>query len=214
MAEKYGKRQTAMESGFITCHDCGNLVRAGTPPEVSHLGCPRCNALIHARKPHSLSRTWALIITSAVLFFPANLLPIMRVDFMGSQQYSTIMDGIFYFFHEKEYGIGVIIFTASILVPFFKIIGMTLILLSIQFNWKSWLRHKTAMFHFIEFIGRWSMLDIFVIALMATLVNFGSLTSTQAAPAASYFTAVVLCTMFAALTFDSRLLWDTDVSSP
>lgn len=212
MTEKYVKRQTAIESGYISCHDCRNLVRTVGLPEGAQLGCPRCNAEIHPRKPHSLSRTWALIITSAVLFLPANLLPIMRVDFVGSQEYSTILDGIIYFFHEKDYSIGLIIFTASILVPLFKIIGMVIILLSIQFNWKSWLRHKTAMFHFIEFIGRWSMLDIFVIALMSTLVNFGSLTSTQAAPAASYFTAVVLCTMFAALTFDPRLLWDTEDS--
>ncbi len=203
-----------MDCGFISCHDCGKLISAKEIPEGFQPACPRCSADIHARKPHSLSRTWALIITSAILFLPANLLPIMRVDFLGSQEYSTIMDGIIYFFHENEYGIGLIIFTASVLVPLFKIIGMTIILLSIQFKWKSWLRHKTAMFHFIEFIGRWSMLDIFVIALMSTLVKFGTFTSTQAAPAASYFTAVVLCTMFAALTFDSRLLWDTESSNP
>jgi paraquat-inducible protein A len=208
MTENRPQRQTAMEAGLISCHDCGKLVTAGSPPAGTQLACPRCNADIHYRKTSSIARTWALIITSAILFIPANVLPIMRVNFLGSQEYSTIMDGIIYFFHEKDYGIGLIIFIASILVPLFKIIGMTIILLSIHFKWKSWLRHKTAMFRFIEFIGRWSMLDIFVIALMSTLVNFGTFTSTEAATAASYFTAVVLCTMFAALTFDSRLLWD------
>lgn len=208
MTEKHPQRQTAMEAGFISCHDCGKLVTGGDPLEGMQLACPRCNADIHYRKTNSIARTWALVLTSAILFIPANFLPIMHVDFLGSHEYSTIMDGIIYFFHEKEYGIGMIIFMASILVPLFKIIGMTIILLSIRFKWKSWLRHKTAMFRFIEFIGRWSMLDIFVIALMSTLVDFGTFTSTEAAPAASYFTAVVLCTMFAALTFDSRLLWD------
>lgn len=197
-----------MASGFISCHDCGKLVAAGDIPQGVALACPRCNSDIHFRKPHSISRTWALIITSAILFFPANLLPIMRVDFLGAEDYSTIMDGIIYFFHEQEYGIGLIIFVASVLVPLFKIIGMVIILLSIHFRWKTWLRHKSAMFRFIEFIGRWSMLDIFVIALMSTLVDFGTFTSTQAAPAATFFTMVVLCTMFAALSFDPRLLWD------
>lgn len=200
--------RTAKAAGLILCHDCGKLINGAENSPKEYLSCPRCHADIHFRKPYSIARTWALIITSAILMIPANFLPIMRVNFLGNSKYSTIMDGIVYFFHEKEYVIGLIIFVASILVPLFKIIGMTIILLSIRFKWKGWLVHKSAMFRFIEFIGRWSMLDIFVIALMSTLVDFGFFTSTQAAPAASYFTAVVLCTMFAALTFDTRLLWD------
>ena len=208
MAESEEGRQTAMAAGFMSCHDCGKLIDGGKTAADNAMACPRCHADIHYRKPNSVAKTWALVLTAAILFVPANVLPIMRVDFLGSQDFSTIMDGIIYFFHEKEYGIGLIIFIASVLVPLFKIIGLTIILLSIPFKWQSWLKHKTAMFHFIEFIGRWSMLDIFVIALMSALVNFSGLTSTHAAPAASYFTAVVVTTMVAALTFDSRLLWD------
>jgi paraquat-inducible protein A len=208
MTDSSNSTETAMDSNIILCHDCGQLTDASDIPPEGHLICPRCNSNIHFRKPQAMVRTWALLITSAILMIPANLLPIMRVNFLGSSEYSTIMDGIIYFFHEKEYGIGLIIFIASILVPLFKIIGMTIILLSIRFRWRGWLVHKSKMFRFIEFIGRWSMLDIFVIALMSTLVDFGFFTSTQAAPAANYFTAVVLCTMFAALTFDTRLLWD------
>lgn len=192
----------------MSCHDCGYLLDASEMPSRVTLACPRCNADVHFRKYQSIPTTWALVITAAVLFVPANLLPIMRVDFLGSSEYSTIMDGILYFFHVKEYGIGLIIFVASVLVPLFKIAGLSIILLSIKFKWKRGLRHKTAMFRFIEFVGRWSMLDIFVIALMATLVEFGNFTATFAAPAISYFAAVVVCTMFAAHTFDSRLLWD------
>lgn len=200
--------QTAMESKLISCHDCGMLTDARESATSSQLACPRCNANLHFRKAQSIPTTWALLITAVILFFPANLMPIMRVEFLGMGKNSTIMDGILYFLKEGEYGIGLIIFMASILVPVFKIVGLTLILLSIQFKWNRWLRHKTTMFRFIVFVGRWSMLDIFVIALMATLVDFGSLTSTVAAPAVSYFAAVVVCTMIAAHTFDSRLLWD------
>jgi len=149
------------------------------------------------------------VLTALVLSFPANLLPIMQVNFMGTTDLSTIMDGIIYFFREGSYGIGLVILTASILVPWFKIIGLILILLSIRFRWQSWLKHKDLLFRIIEFIGRWSMLDIFVIALLQVLVNFGSLTTISAAVAAPYFTGVVLSTMFAAITFDPRLLWDS-----
>ena len=197
---------TAREAGFCLCHACHKLI-AGVGEETP-VRCPRCNAAIHLRKPNSLTRTWALIITAAVLSFPANILPIMKVDFLGRSDCSTIMDGIIYFFKDGSYGIGIIILTASILVPCFKIIGMTLILLSIHFKWKTWLRHKTLLFRAIEFIGRWSMLDIFVIAILQVLVNFGNLTSIETAVAATYFTGVVLSTMFAAITFDPRLLWD------
>ncbi len=197
---------TAREAGFFLCHDCHKLIE-DRGEKISER-CPRCNAAIHLRKPNSLTRTWALVITAAVLAFPANILPIMKVDFLGTADYSTIMDGIIYFFTEGSYGIGIIILTASVLVPCFKIIGIILILLSIHFKWKTWLRHKTLLFRAIEFIGRWSMLDIFVIALLQVLVNFGNLTTIEAAIAATYFTGVVLSTMFAAITFDPRLLWD------
>ncbi|MCD6533017.1 MAG: paraquat-inducible protein A [Deltaproteobacteria bacterium] len=197
---------TAKEAGLALCHDCHKLVPA---TGKSALGtCPRCGAAIHLRKPNSLNRSWALVLAALILYFPANFLPIMLVDFMGSPDLSTIMDGIIYFFQEGSYGIGAVILTASILVPCFKIICLILILLSIHFRWRSWLRHKTILFRIIEFIGRWSMLDIFVIALLHVLVNFEGLTTITAAPAAPYFVGVVLCTMFAAITFDPRLLWD------
>ncbi|MBL0717105.1 MAG: paraquat-inducible protein A [Desulfosarcina sp.] len=198
-----------MEAGFVQCHECLKLISITGEHAISSKFCPRCGARIHPRKPDSLSRTWALVLTAAILAFPANLLPIMRVDSFGVPENSTIMDGIIYFFKEGAYGIGLIIFTASILVPFFKITGITLILLSIHFKWKTWLRHKALMFRVIKFVGRWSMLDIFVISILQVLVNFGYFSSVEAAPAATYFTGVVLTTMLAAITFDSRLIWDT-----
>ena len=197
-----------MEAGYMLCHDCKMLLDGRSVAPNKALSCPRCNADLHFRKQRSITTTWALVVTAAILFIPANVLPIMRVEFLGSTEYSTIMDGILYFLHEKEYGIGLIIFVASILVPLFKIVGLAIVLLSITFKWNRGLRQKTMMYQFIVFVGRWSMLDIFVIALMATIVDFGALSSTLVAPAASYFAAVVVSTMFAATCFDSRLLWD------
>jgi len=205
------KPLTGKDAGFMICHDCHKVLRC--PEDGSSVVCPRCCSQVHLRKPNSITYTWALVITSSILLFPANVLPIMKVDFMGSQDYSTIMDGIIYFFKEGSYGIGIVILTASILVPVFKILGIILILLSVQYRWQSWLKHKTIMFRFIEFIGRWSMLDIFVIALLTVLVDFGFFSTISAASAATYFCGVVISTMLAAITFDTRLIWDASVPS-
>lgn len=200
---------TAREAGLARCHDCGKVVRQIETDADVISRCPRCRAVLHSRRPGSISTTWALVLCSVVLFVPANVLPIMRVDFLGSPDNSTIMDGILYFFHDGEYLIGTLILIASILVPLFKVVGITLMLLSVQFRWSGWLKHKAKMFRFVEFIGRWSFLDIFVIAILASMVHFGFLSSIGANPAARYFTAVVILTMFAAISFDPRILWDS-----
>jgi paraquat-inducible protein A len=132
----------------------------------------------------------------------------MRVDFLGLPDRSTIMDGIIYFFHSGSYAIGLIIFAASILVPVFKIIGLTIILTTTRPCGSYALLQKTRLFRFIAFIGRWSMLDIFGIALLTVLVDFGFLTSIHTAPAATYFCFVVVSTMLAATAFDPRIMWD------
>lgn len=203
---------TALAAGWIRCHDCGKLACLDDLTEAVAHECLRCGASLHARKPDSIGRTWALVIASALLLVPANVLPIMRVDLLEQSQYSTIMDGIIYFMHSGEYGIALVIFTASVLVPVFKIAGLSLVLLSVQFGWQAGLRQKSLMFRFVEFIGRWSMLDIFVIALMTVIVDFGGFTSTHAARGAPFFTSVVVCTMLAASTFDCRLLWDGETA--
>ncbi len=195
---------TAAREGLILCHICHKL----SSTLLEGKGCPRCGQTLHTRKPSSISRTWALILISAILLAPANLLPIIRVDFLGIPDRSTIMDGIIYFFQHGSYLIGLIIFTASVLVPVFKIVGIATLLLSTRPCSMKLLRQKAKVFRFITFIGRWSMLDIFVIALLTVLVNFGFLTSVHVAPAATYFCIVVASTMFAVITFDPRIMWD------
>lgn len=207
--------QSGREAGLLLCQSCHKITLL--PPrdqqenqwENQKMSCPRCGELLHIRKENSIDRSWALIVAALLLTLPANLLPIMSVSKLGSVTQSTIIDGIILFFQEGSYGIGLVILTASVLVPLFKITGMSLILISIHNQWTTWLRHKALMFRFIQFVGRWSMLDIFVIALLCSLVRFGSLSSVDTAPGALYFSAVVLCTMFAAISFDPRLLWDS-----
>ncbi len=199
------KATTGADAGLCLCHGCEKVIPISSHKERR---CPRCGEQIHLRKINSLNRTWALLITAVILTLPANILPIMEVDYFGVPDQSTIMDGIIYFFNEGSYGIGAIILTASILVPLFKIVGLFLILLTIHFRLPGGRRQKAIMLRFIEFIGRWSMLDIFVIALLCALVRFGFLSTINAAPAVFYFAGVVVCTMLAAISFDPRLLWD------
>jgi paraquat-inducible protein A len=200
--------ETAREAGLLVCHHCHCLQVSAMIGKDERQLCQRCNAPVHERNNKAVANTWALLIAAVILFIPANLLPIMRVYFMGVPDESTILDGIIYFFQHGSIGIGLIILTASIIVPLFKMVGLFILLVNIQFNQKMGLAARTKMFHFIEFIGRWSMLDIFVIGLMAILISFGKFTAIVVAPAATYFCLVVVTTMLAASAFDSRLLWD------
>ncbi len=197
-------RETAAQQQLFSCHHC-NLLTLKTE---NNTRCSRCGTRLHTRKPRALERTWALLVTSLLFIVPANVLPIMQVKFLGFPDNSTIIDGIIHFFNEGSYGIGLIIFLASVLVPLFKIIGLLILLFTIHRKKNRFLKQKTKMFHFIAFIGRWSMLDIFVIALITVLVDFGLFTSVHTAPGASFFCAVVVCTMLAAIVFDPRIMWD------
>jgi len=195
---------TGFQQKLTPCHTCTKVLSTSFEEKK----CPRCGSKVHSRIPGSVGKTWALVITSMILIVPANLLPIMEVDFLGVPDRSTILDGIIYFFQHGSFFIGLVIFTASILVPGFKIIGLSILLFSTRPSAAKYLKNKTIVYRSIAFIGRWSMLDIFVIALLTALVDFGFFTSIYAAPAATYFCFVVASTMFAAITFDPRIMWD------
>ncbi|WP_136808671.1 PqiA/YebS family transporter subunit [Desulfosediminicola flagellatus] len=202
-------KHTAATAGYASCLTCNKLAPLDKVTAMPPSHCDRCGEHLHLRKPGSISRTLALTLTSAVLFIPANILPIMDVKFLGVSDKATILDGILLFLEDGSYLIGLIILIASILVPLFKIIGLTILTCTTSFRFSHFLRQKTAMFRVITFIGRWSMLDIFVIALLISLVDFGFFTTIQVAPAATFFCIVVAATMLAANTFDPRIMWDT-----
>jgi paraquat-inducible protein A len=195
----------ALDAGIIVCDECHKLeyLREG---EVQY--CTRCGGRLHARRPDSIARTWALLVTAAILYIPANLLPIMTVSFLGQGMPSTIMEGVVELIHADMLPIAVVVFVASILVPTFKLVGIGLLLYSVQRHQPMSPRQRILMYRFIEWIGRWSMLDIFVIAILVAVVNFGNLASIQANLGAAAFASVVILTMIAAVTFDPRLIWD------
>ena len=200
----------AIDAGILICTECHELNKQEADSEEQL--CTRCGALIHARRPNSLTRTWALLITAAILYIPANLLPIMTVSSLGQGDPSTIMSGVIQLVQHGMFPIAAVVFIASILVPTFKLVGIGLLLFSVQRHQPLSAQQRIVMYRFIEFIGRWSMLDIFVIAILVALVNFGRLASIEANLGAAAFASVVILTMFAAVTFDPRLMWDNTES--
>ncbi len=200
----------AIDAGILVCNECHELNRQ--EPDSTSQTCTRCGAIVHARRPNSIVRTWALLIAASILYIPANMLPIMTVSTLGQGSPDTIMSGVITLLKHGMVPIAAVVFIASILVPTFKLVGIGLLLYSVQRRQPLSARQRILMYRFIEFIGRWSMLDIFVIAILVAVVNFGRIASVEANLGAVAFATVVILTMLAALTFDPRLIWDNTES--
>jgi paraquat-inducible protein A len=197
-----------MQLGLVSCHACHLLSRRPKAPAHVVAYCPRCGEELHQRKPNSLMRTWALVIAAMVFYLPANLLPMTITSAVGTVQADTIMSGVIYFMQHGSWEIALVIFTASVFVPFLKFIILIYLLLSIQFKSIKRPKDRTRLYRFTEAIGRWSMLDIYVVTILVALVKLGFLADIEAGPAALYFALVVVTTMVAAESFDPRLIWD------
>lgn len=194
----------------VSCGVCHLVVAA--PPAAGRGGrpprCPRCGAALHRRKPESLARTWALVIAAANFYVPANALPITVVTSLGAVQKDTILSGVIYFVQSGSWPIALVIFVASVFVPLLKLLILAFLLVSVarRSAWRP--RDRTRLYRLIEAVGRWSMVDIFVVTILVALVSLGALANIQAGPAAVYFALVVVITMLAAMSFDPRLIWD------
>jgi paraquat-inducible protein A len=197
---------TAARAGLSVCHDCGLL---SMPPAHANGGCcPRCGAARYLRKPGSLARTWAFVFAAMVLYIPAVLLPVMVTSTLFGAQSDTIMSGVVYLWTSGSWTLSAIVFIASIVVPMLKILSLAYLAWSTQLRSTLIPRKRTRIYRLVELVGRWSMLDIYVVTILVALVQFGSVATIEAGPGAIAFGAVVVLTMFAALSFDPRLIWD------
>jgi paraquat-inducible protein A len=199
---------TARQLGLLSCHDC-HLLTAAPTDHQAHIDCPRCGSPLHLRKPNSLARTWALVVAAIILYLPANVLPMTVTSALGTTQADTIMSGVIYFVHSGSWEIAAIIFIASVFVPLLKLLILIGLLLSVQLRWRWSPRDRTTLYRLTEAVGRWSMLDVYVVTILVALVKLGAVASIEAGPAAVFFAAVVVVTMIAAESFDPRLIWDT-----
>lgn len=192
---------SAAARGLARCISCGRV------EPVSAGYCPRCHASLHLRTPRSLQRTIALTLGAAVLYLPANLLPILHVEStLGGTQESTIMRGVFQFWEAGDYPVALIIFTASVVLPLLKLISIITLCVGARFGYAP--RALTRLYRLTDHIGHWSMVDVFVVAILVGVVQLGSIMTISAGAGALAFAGMVILTMLAADTFDQRLLWD------
>lgn len=189
------------------CHSCGHVVLQ-TESYQHGSSCPRCAASLHHRKPNSLPRAWALLLAAMIFYIPANIFPIMTVISFGTGTPDTIMSGVVHLIDFGQWPIALLVFFASVFVPMLKILILIFLLASVQFK-SSWRpRERTIAYRVTEFIGRWSMIDIFMISILVALVKLDAIATIEAGPGAVAFAAVVILTMLSAMAFDPRLIWD------
>ncbi|MGN2253613.1 paraquat-inducible protein A [Frateuria sp. GZRe12] len=195
----------AAELGIIGCHVCGLVCLAPTGDDAA---CPRCGAALHRRKRDSIARTWALLVAAFILYIPANLLPIMRTVSLGDIDDNTIISGVVELWVKGSPSLAVIVFTASIVVPMTKFLVLGTLLASTRRHSRWALRQRAKLYRAVEFIGYWSMLDVFVVALLTALVRFGFFSQVEPLPGVVFFGLTVILTMFSSMSFDPRLMWD------
>jgi paraquat-inducible protein A len=198
--------QTAVKLGFVPCEACGLLSR---PADVHEPGrCPRCGKALALRRFNAVQRTWALIIAAVICYIPANLMPVMRTTTLTYAKKDTIMDGIVLFYKTGSWLLALIVLIASMIIPIAKISALSYLLIMVQVRSTRGRYERTRLYRLIEFVGRWSMIDVFVVTFVVALIQLQPLMSVKPEPGVAFFAAVVVLTMFATKTFDPRLIWD------
>lgn len=196
--------QQAIRTGRAACMTCGVL---GSP--VSGRSCKRCGTPLHFRKPNSIQRTWAYLIAAYALYLPANLLPITVTRSIFGTQRDTILSGVAYLWHSGSWVIALVVFVASIVVPLLKLFSLTLLVISVQRRWRWGPLQRTKLYRLLEVIGRWSMLDVYVVTILVALVRAESLATISPGAGILAFAAVVVLSMLATMAFEPRLIWDS-----
>lgn len=203
---------TAARAGLLLCPACGMLHQRGPGGAGGRRpGCARCGLRLHARKPRSLSRALALLLAAAVLYAPANLLPILETSSPFGSQRDTILSGVVYLWVDGAWPLALVILIASVVIPLAKLFVLAALLLSVHRRWRGARLQRARLYRLIDRIGRWSMTDIFVVAIVSTLVQLRGVATIRVGPAAVAFGAVVVLTMMATRAFDPRLIWDPEL---
>lgn len=194
--------------GVLACPACSLLCAVPSGADGAALACPRCASPLWHRKPGGTSKTWALLAAAAILYVPANALPVLKRTYLGHSERDTILSGVVELFQSGMWEIGALVFVASIAVPLLKILTLAYLLISIRRRSSLRPTERTRLYRFVEYIGRWSMIDMFMLSILVALVQLGWLATVRPGPGATCFAAVVILTMFAASSFDPRLIWD------
>ena len=197
---------TAARAGLVSCETCALLSRPFDPGEPGY--CPRCGGELSSRHHHSIQYTWALVIAAAICFVPANLLPVLSSTTLGSVDSETIMGGVVFLYTSGSWPLALIVLIASVMIPLGKLVALSYLLITVQRGSPASSRERTRLYRMVEFIGRWSMLDVFVDTFTVALIQLQPLMFVEPGPGVVFFAAVVVLTMIAAESFDPRLIWD------
>lgn len=201
-----------IDGPHVQCSVCRLVMRVPELPRwtvrMPAFCCARCGATVHRRKPDSLARTTAFLLAAVFCYFPANLYPIMQATSLGRAQEDTIVTGVVYLFENGMWPLAAIVFIASVVVPVAKILSLSGLVLSVRLKSRWRPRDRAATYRIIELIGRWSMVDVYVVTILVALVHMGTLANVEVRFGAIFFAAVVVLTIFAAESFDPRLIWD------
>ena len=193
---------------YTDCGSCHYLCAISATNNARPVRCPRCESLVYYRKPDAQQRCLALLIAAGVLYIPANLLPVMSVTRFGSTESDTILSGVLYLVSSGSWPLGLVVFVASIVIPGMKLFILSVLLISVRMRLKYARRERTLLYRLIEMIGRWSMVDVYVVSLMSAVVQAPGLAEVETGPGAVAFGAVVVLTVLATQSFDPRLIWD------
>jgi len=200
---------TAAQAGLVSCEICRLLLRPADAVEAGY--CPRCGAELSWRRHHSVQYTWALVIAAAICYIPANALPVLSTTTLGSTEPETIIGGVVFLYTSGSWPLAFIVLIASVMVPLGKLVALAYLLIVVQRRSLGSNRERTRLYRMVEFVGRWSMLDVFVATFTVALVQLSPLMSVEPGPGVLFFAAVVVLTMLAAESFDPRLIWDSNI---
>ena len=199
---------TAREAGLVACQRCGRVHDGVTAV------CDRCGGRLRSRDYTSTQRVWAWLIAGIIAYIPANIYPMLLTNTLVEHSESTIVGGVFELIHHGNFGIALIVFVASVVIPLGKFMAVAYLAISVQRRSTLNQHQRHRLFEVVEFIGRWSMIDVFVVAILSALVQLDSLATINPGIAAFSFAISVVFTMLSAQSFDARLIWDTDRKSP
>jgi len=197
---------TAAQAGLVSCDACHQLSRPASGAEPGY--CRRCGERLEFRRHRSIEITWALVIAAAICYIPANALPVLNTTTLGTSEGDTILSGVAFLYTSGSWPLALIVLVASVMIPLGKLVALAYLLITVQRGSVANNHERTRLYRMVEFIGRWSMLDVFVDAFTVALVQLQPLMSVAPGPGVLFFAAVVVLTMLAAEAFDPRLIWD------
>ncbi len=198
---------TAADAGLLSCLTCGLLSRR--PRAAVAARCPRCGRRLHRRKPATLVRAWTFLVAAMVLYLPANILPVMETESIFGSQRDTILSGVAFLWRTGSWPLAIVVFVASVTVPLLKMLSLLTVLIAVHRGVRVHSEDLARLYRVLEIVGRWSMLDVYVVAVLVTLVQSQLLATVSPGTGAAAFGAVVVLTMLATMSFDPRLIWDS-----